>query len=84
MLFFKTADISSLNTETAWPGFSNASKTVANAVQYGYLTSGSKGTRQLSAAGEQFVLALPDRDAAREAMAQYTKPRRKSNSKKTK
>jgi len=69
MLHFKTLDLSKLNTEAAQPKFSNAANSVNNAVKRGYLVPATKGQRQLSAAGEQFVHALPDRDAAREAMA---------------
>lgn len=66
---FKTLELSKLNTEAAQPKFSNAANSTNNAVKRGYLVPASKGHRQLSAAGEQFVQALPDRDAAREAMA---------------
>jgi hypothetical protein len=72
---FTTLDISKLNTEAGQPKFSNAANSVNNAVTRRYLISASKGQRQLSAAGEQFVTALPDRDAARAAMAAAS-PRR--------
>jgi surface protein len=74
---FKTLDISKLNTEAAQPKFSNAANSVNNAVKRGYLAPATKGNRQLSAAGEQFVLALPDRDAAKAAMTSI-RPRRRS------
>lgn len=82
---FKTIDISKLNTEAAQRKFTNAALTMKNALKLGYLVSVSKGNRQLSAGGEQFVLALPDRVAAKAAMNQ-AQPRRKSkkNNKKTK
>ena len=70
--YFKTTDISRLNTEAAQIKLSNASQTVNNAVKAGYLTTAAKGMKQLSAQGEQYVEALPDRDAAKEA-----KPRKK-------
>ncbi len=73
---FKTFDLSKLNTEAAQPKFANAANSVNNALKQGYLVQASKGQKQLSAAGERFVQALPDRDAAREAMA-LAKPRRK-------
>jgi hypothetical protein len=66
--YFKTIDLSRLNTEAAQPKFANATVTSTNAVKMGYLASASKGTRQLSAAGEQFVRALPDREAAKKLM----------------
>ncbi len=72
---FKTLDLSKLNTEAAQPKFSNAANSANNAVKRGYIVSSTKGHRQLSAAGERFVDALPDREAARAAMA-AAQPRR--------
>jgi hypothetical protein len=66
--FFKTVDISRLNTEAAQPKFSNAALAVGNAVKTGYLAAGGKGQKQVSGAGERFVEALPDRVAAKAAM----------------
>ena len=77
---FRTLDISKLNTEAAQPKFSNAASSVNNAVKMRYLVASIKGQRQLSAAGEQFVDALPDRDAARIAMAAAS-PRRTARKK---
>ena len=73
---FKTVDLSKLNTEAAQPKFANAAWVVNNATKRGYLVTATKGNKQLSAAGEQFVQALPDRDAARMAMERAL-PRRK-------
>jgi hypothetical protein len=75
--YFKTLDISKLNTEAAQAKFSNAAYAVDNATKYGYLVPASKGNKQVSAAGEIFVQALPDRDAAKQAM-QSARPKRKS------
>jgi len=74
---FKTLDLSKLNTEAAQPKFSNAANATNNAVKMGYLVPSTKGQKQLSAAGEQFVRALPERDAARAAMA-ANRPRRRA------
>jgi hypothetical protein len=74
---FKTLDISKLNTEAAQIKFSNPAMAVNNASTYGYLTQATKGNKQISAAGEMFVEALPDRDAAQAAMAS-ARPRRKA------
>jgi hypothetical protein len=73
---FKTLDLSKLNTEAAQPKFSNAASSANNAVKQGYLIPTTRGQRQLSAAGERFVSALPDREAARAAMS-AAKPRRR-------
>ena len=75
--YFKTLDISKLNTEAAQAKFSNAAYAVDNATKYGYLVPASKGNKQVSAAGELFVQALPDRDAAKQAM-QSARPKRRS------
>jgi hypothetical protein len=73
---FKTLDLSKLNTEAAQPKFSNTAQAVNNALRTGYIVPSTKGNRQLSASGEQFVLALPDREAASAAMA--ARPRRRT------
>ena len=75
--YFKTLDISKLNTEAAQPKFSNAALAVDNAAKTGYLVPATKGNKQLSAPGELFVLKLPDREAASAAMA-TTRSRRKA------
>ncbi len=64
--FFKTLDLSTLNTEAAQPKFSNAAVAVSNTARAGLIVQASKGASQLSAAGEVFVQALPDRESARE------------------
>lgn len=74
---FQTIDISKLNTEAAQIKFSNAAVPVNNAVQGGYLVPAPHGKRQISAAGERFVQALPDREAAKKAM-DNVRPRRSS------
>jgi len=73
--YFKTLELSKLNTEAAQPKFSNAANAANNAVKRGYLVAAAKGQRQLSAAGEQFVRALPDRKAAKAVMASF-RPRK--------
>jgi hypothetical protein len=82
MPHFKTLDLSKLNTEAAQPKFSNAANSTNNAVKRGYLVPATKGQRQLSAAGERFVQALPDRDAAKAAMTS-ARPKRSPRRSKT-
>jgi hypothetical protein len=77
MPHFKTIDLSTLNTEAAQMKFSNATFSSNNASKMGYLVPASKGQKQLSAIGERFVRALPDRDAAKQVMDQ-ARPRRKN------
>jgi hypothetical protein len=74
--YFKTLDISKLNTEAAQPKFSNAAYAVENAAKYGYLVPANKGNKQLSSAGDLFVEALPDREAAKQAKL-AARPKRK-------
>jgi hypothetical protein len=76
MPHFKTIDVSKLNTEAAQIKFSNAAVAVNNATQQNYLTGAGKGAKQLSAFGEKFVLALPDREAAKIVMSQARQRRR--------
>jgi hypothetical protein len=75
--YFKTLDISKLNTEAAQAKFSNPAYAVDNATRYGYLVPASRGNKQLSAVGELFVQALPDREAAKE-IAQSGRPKRRA------
>jgi hypothetical protein len=76
---FKTLDISKLNTDAAQIKFSNAAQAVENATKAGLLVQATKGQKQLSANGEIYVQALPDRVAARDAIAHAR--RRKSRTK---
>jgi hypothetical protein len=76
MPHFKTVDLSLLNTEAAQPKFSNAAYSANNAVKLGYLVPSTKGQRQISAVGERFVFALPDRQAAKQALASFKKKSR--------
>jgi len=64
----KTRDITMLNTESAHRPFSNTAVAVDNATKLGYLVPSLKGSKQISAYGERFVEALPDRDAAKGIM----------------
>ena len=82
MPYFKTVDISRLNTEGAQRKFANAAYTTKNAVTLHYLVPApAKGKRQISAAGEVFVQELPDRAAAKKAMSKI-RPRKKMSSRK--
>lgn len=74
---FKTLDISKLNTEAAQVKFANAAVAVDNATKRNFLALASKGMKQLSALGEQYVLALPDREKARGIM-ENARPRRRT------
>jgi hypothetical protein len=79
---FKTLDLTKLNTEAAQPKFANAANSAGNAVKQGYLVPSNKGLRQLSAAGERFVAALPDREMARATMVS-NRPKRRQPRKST-
>lgn len=66
--YFKTVDISNLNTEAAQIKFSNTAVAVNNASLADLLVPAGKGNKQISADGERFVEALPDRAAAKEIL----------------
>ena len=76
--YFKTVDLSKLNTEAAQPKFANAAYASNDAVKSGLLVQATKGQRQISALGEQFVLALPDRGAGKAVLATHRKRRKPS------
>jgi hypothetical protein len=73
---FKTIDLSKLNTEAAQVKLSNPAFAAENAVKSGLLVPTSGGYKMIGANGELYVQALPDRDAARAAVA-HARPRRK-------
>ena len=72
---FKAKDITALNIESAHKRFSNPSLSVENATKMGYLVPSVKGAKQISASGEKFVEALPDREAAREVFERHRQRR---------
>ncbi len=74
---FKTLDISRLNTEAAQVKFANPAVAVENATRLSYLVPATKGMKQISALGEQFVLALPDRERGKLIM-KTARPRRRN------
>ena len=74
---FKNTDINILNTEAAQTKLSNPSHTVRDAVRSGYLAVATKDMKQLSAQGEKYVEALPDRGAAKEARPKASKRSRR-------
>ena len=78
---FKTIDLSKLNTEAAQIKFSNTAFSVVNATNAGLLASAGKGAKQLSAMGERYVDALPDRTAAKEILSSMRIRRRRTRSK---
>lgn len=79
----KTKDITLLNTESAHRPFSNTAVSVDNATKTGYLVPSVKGAKQISALGERFVEALPDREAARQIFEQSRRRRGPASGKRT-
>lgn len=75
---FKTLDLSKLNTEAAQIKLSNPTRAVDNAAGAHFLIPAGQGRKQLSAIGEVYVQALPDRIAARDAIADLKRKRAKS------
>jgi hypothetical protein len=79
---FKTIDLTKLNTEAGGAPLSNPSMAVANATRFNkYLSSVGKGNKQITALGEDVVVALPDEAAVKEALAHKPKPRKKRTKK---
>jgi hypothetical protein len=70
MTHFKTIDLGKLNTEAAQIKFSNTAYAADNATKAGYLAPAARAQKQITAWGEQFVAALPDREAAMKIVAQ--------------
>ena len=67
--YFKTIDISTLNTEAAQRKFTNATFAIRNTSTRGYLAPAPQKThKQITAIGEQYVEALPDRQLAKAVM----------------
>ena len=81
---FKTIDISKLNTDAAQRKFTNPAQSVKNAIAAGLLVPAGKGARQISANGERFVDALPDRDDAKAVLDSMRRRRVNKKSAKTK
>lgn len=81
--YFKTLDLSKLNTDAAQIKFSNPAQAVDNAAKAGLIVQASKGQKQISALGELYVQALPDREAARNAIS-HARPKRGRNNKRPK
>ncbi|WP_305790182.1 hypothetical protein [Symbioplanes lichenis] len=79
--FFKSADLTALNTEAAQPKFGNMPRDVDNTERSnGYIVAASNGAKQLTSRGEAVVDALPDRDAVEAARKQNPFKARKSTS----
>lgn len=82
MPHFKTLDLSKLNTEAAQIKLSNPAVAVDSAARAGLLVQAGQGKKQLSALGEIYVQALPDRAAAKNAISD-SRPRRRSKARAT-
>ena len=78
--YFKTIDISNINTEAAQRKFSNPTYTMNNATQRGFLVPAPKKQKQLSVLGERYVDVLPDQQAAR-AVAEKQRPKHRKKKK---
>ena len=80
---FKTEDITKLNTEAAYPRFSNAAVSVKNATnQNKFLTQAGKGNKQITGYGEDVVEALPDQNAVKSVASHKPAKKRRTTKKK--
>ena len=76
---FKTVDLSRLNTDAAQRKMSNPAVAANNAMRDGFFVHAPKaGFKQLSAMGERFVQALPERDAALQVKQRMGSRRKRS------
>ncbi|SRR6266568_3644579 len=81
---FKTEDLTKLNTEAGGVPLSNPSMAVANAAkQSHFLAAIGQAKKQITALGEDVVVALPDAEAVKAAVANHKKPRKKRTKKTT-
>jgi hypothetical protein len=79
---FKTLDLTKLNTEAGGTPFSNASLAVGNATSLSkFLGSVGQGKKQITALGEDVVIALPDQEAVKAVLTTHRKPRKKRTKK---
>jgi hypothetical protein len=83
--YFKTVDLTRLNTEAAQRSLSNPAVASSNAIRDGFFVSAPKaGYKQLSAMAERFVHALPNRTEALQLKQRMASRRsRKSGSNQT-
>ena len=80
---FKTIDLNRLNIEAAQIKFANTTVSVDHATRHAhFLVSTKKGFKKISAIGELYVQALPNREEAKE-VANKNRPKRKTKLKKT-
>lgn len=79
---FKTKDLIKLNTEAAWPNFSNPTVAVNNARKDKYLTPAGKGDKQLTNRGEALVEALPDQEKVKSFMSKSPSRKKRGRQKK--
>ncbi len=66
--YFKTLDLSKMNTEAAQPKFTNPTQAAKDAAKARILVPATKGRKQISGMGEAFVQALPDKEAAQDVL----------------
>jgi hypothetical protein len=75
---FKTEDLTKLNTEAGGIPLSNPSMAVANATkQNKFLGAVGQAKKQITALGEDVVVALPSEEAVKAVVTNQRKPRKK-------
>ncbi|HMG41157.1 MAG TPA: hypothetical protein VK611_07490 [Acidimicrobiales bacterium] len=77
---FNTRALTDLNTDAAAPRFANPSRDVDNADRSsGFLVTAGERTKQLTVRGEALVVALPDREAVKQALEEHPHKRRRAS-----
>ncbi len=80
---FKTLDLSKLNTEAAQQKFTNPAQATKDATRGGIFVPATKGHKQLSAMGEQYVQALPDKREAKKILHKMRRTKKRTVRRKT-
>lgn len=83
MPHFKTLDLSKLNTEAAQQKFTNPAQSTKDTTKAGILVPATKGHKQLSAMGEQYVQALPNKAEAKKILQKMRRSRKRKVTRKT-
>ena len=82
MPYFKTLDLSKLSTEAAQQKFTNATQATNDTAKAGIFVIATKGRKQLSAMGEQYVQILPDKEEAKKILKKMKRNRKRKVTKK--
>jgi hypothetical protein len=85
MTEFGAKEIAAINKEAAQQPILNLGQIIGDtALKYGYLSAAGGGKKQITAAGEAVVKALPDREAVKGAIAEHKHAKKRKRAAKKK